>query len=428
MDFQKFLVYGYVALFVALLLVFFFFSYYILYFKAARKKDRILDEAKINYKYVVLIPARNECKVIKHIFQNLSEQTYPKDLFKVFVITERENDKSNELALKYGFNYIVRKDLDNKRTKGYALKEGYDYLKANNIEFDSIIIFDADNRIDKNYIYEINKLKNEGYQIGIGKRLSTNVNTNSVSASSALLFAFQSEFTNKARTTLFNKFAISGTGYYVDKSIIEDANGWNFLGLTEDVELTRYAYKTGIDMGYNPNAIFYDEQPTDVVTMHKQHVRWIWGYFNKESFEFSKKATKKYSKVPFLAKLEYNIAMGLFISVEALFTAHLIYGLVLSIIAYSSLNVYFGSLFLGLFFLDIFFMFLICSLVNDIELLITHKKFQCSKKAKFYICTTGFLFWSDFLWALLDGLIHPSKRKTWEKIRHKGKLDNTPEE
>ena len=428
MDFQNFLVYGYVALFIALLFIFIFFSYYFLYFKAARKKDRVLKEAKVNYKYVVLIPARNECKVIKHILECLKEQTYPRELFEVFVITERENDKSNELALSYGFNNIVRKDLENKRTKGCALKEGYDYLIENNFDFDSLIIFDADNRIDKNYIYEINKLKNEGHQIGIGKRLSTNVNTNFVSASSSLLFAFQSEFTNKARTSLFNKFAISGTGYYIDKKVIEEANGWNFLGLTEDVELTRYAYKTGIDMGYNPNAIFYDEQPIDLITMHKQHVRWIWGYFNKDSFEFSKKTSKKYSKVPFLAKLEYSLAMGLFISVEVIFTLHLFYSFIMSVISYTNGAFYFGNLFLGLFFLDIFFMFLICSLVNDIELWIIRKKFSCNKKAKLYICTTGFIFWSDFLWALLDGLIHPSKRRTWEKIRHKGHLDNTPEE
>lgn len=428
MDFQNFLVYGYVALFIALLFILIFFSYYFLYFKAARKKDHVLKEAKVNYKYIVLIPARNECKVIKHILECLKEQTYPRELFEVFVITERENDKSNELALSYGFKYIVRKDLENKRTKGCALKEGYDYLIANNFDFDSLIIFDADNRIDKNYIYEINKLKNEGHQIGIGKRLSTNVNTNFVSASSSLLFAFQSEFTNKARTSLFNKFAISGTGYYIDKKVIEEANGWNFLGLTEDVELTRYAYKTGIDMGYNPNAIFYDEQPIDLITMHKQHVRWIWGYFNKDSFEFSKKTSKKYSKVPFLAKLEYSLAMGLFISVEVIFTLHLFYSFIMSVISYTNGAFYFGNLFLGLFFLDIFFMFLICSLVNDIELWIIRKKFSCSKKAKLYICTTGFIFWSDFLWALLDGLIHPSKRRTREKIRHKGHLDNTPEE
>lgn len=428
MDFQNYLVYGYIALFVAIFLVFLIFSYYLKYLFVSKKSDRKLKDAEINYKYVVLIPARSEYKVINHIFESLKNQTYPKELFKVFVITERENDKSNELALENGFNYIVRKDLNNKRTKGYALKEGYNYLIENNIEFDSLIIFDADNRIDKNYIYELNKLKNEGHQIGVGKRLSTNVNSNFVSASSSLLFAFQSEFTNKARTTLFNKFAISGTGYYIDKKIIEDAGGRNFLGLTEDVELTRYAYKTGIDMGYNPNAIFYDEQPLDLVTMHKQHVRWIWGYFNKESFEFSKKATKKYSKVPFLARFEYILAMGLFISIEFVFTLHLLYSFIMSIISYTEGAIYFGNLFLGLFFLDIFLMFFICSLVNDIELFIIRKKFNCSKKAKLYICTTGFIFWSDFLWALLDGLIHPSKRKTWEKIRHKGHLDNQGDE
>lgn len=423
MEYKTFLIYGYLVLLGIIFLIFIFFSYYLKFFKISKKPDRILKNTEKKFNFAVLIPARNESKVIKNILESLNNQTYDKSHFKVFVITERENDKSNEIALSYGFNFIVRKEIQNKRTKGFALKEGYDYLIHNNIKFDSLVILDADNIVDKNYLFELNKLKAEGHQVGVGKRYSTNTNASIISASSGLLFSFQSNFVNKSRTELFNKFAINGTGYYVDKKVIEDAGGWIFLGLTEDVELTRYCYYHGVNMGYNPNAIFYDEQPLDYKTMHKQHVRWIWGYFNKNTIKPFKNGGVIYSKTSFLAMLEYRLSMGLFIFIEAAFALHVIYTLVMSIIAFSRLDISWGLIYLGIMVLEIIFMFIICSIANMIELAISGKKINASKTMKFKLCVFGFIFWSDFFFSLLDGFFHPSKKYTREKIKHTGKID-----
>lgn len=423
MDFNLYLIYGYIALIALLLLIFIFFSYYIKFFKASSKKDRTLADAKVNYNFAILIPARNESKVISNILESLKNQSYDKSNYKVFVITEKEDDKSNPIALSYGFNYIVRQDIENKRTKGFALKEGYDYLIKNKVDFDAIVILDADNIVDSKYLEELNKLKNEGHQVGVGKRYSTNTNSSIISASSGLLFSFQANFVNKARTELFKKFAINGTGYYVDKKLIEDAGGWIFLGLTEDVELTRYCYYHGVNMGYNPNAIFYDEQPLDYKTMHKQHVRWIWGYFNKNTLIPFKKGGVKYSKTSFLAMLEYRLSMGLFIFFEAAFALHVIYLLIMSIVAFSYGNIQYGLINLGIVLIEIIFMFAICSIANLIELIIVNNKINATKKMKVKLVVFGFIFWSDFFFSLLDGFFHPKKRYTWEKIKHTGDLE-----
>lgn len=423
MNFQSLLIYGYIALAIAILLVFIFFSFYIKYLIVAKKKIEPFPDVNKNYDYVVLIPARNESKVISNILNSLKEQTYDKDHFKVFLITEKESDESNKIAKSYGYDYIVRKDLKHKKTKGYALKEGFDYLEEKQIKYDSIIIFDADNRLEKNYLSELNKLKNQGYQVGIGKRFSSNSNQTVISASSGLLFSFQTNFTNKARTKLFNKFAISGTGYYIDRDVIIDAGGWIFLGLTEDVELTRYCYAHGVNMGYTPHAHFFDEQPLDYKTMHTQHVRWIWGYFNKGTINKFLKGGKNYHKVPFLAKLEYSLAMGLFISSEFMVLLHVIFSLIVSIFAYTAGNIHYGNIFIICFFLEIILMFFICNIVTLVELMIVGKKFNATKKMRFKIFLYGSIFWSDFLRALLDGLFNKRKRHSRETIEHTGQLE-----
>ena len=210
-------------------------------------------------------------------------------------------------ALEYGYKYFVRTRLENRRRKGFALEEAYNHLKENNIDFDSLIIFDADNILTPSYISKLNDLKAMGYEIGVGVRESTNADTNYISASSALLFNFQSRFVNKARSYLFDKVVISGTGYFIDKKIVEDAGGWIWTGLTEDVDLTRYAYINGIKMGYNSTAIYFDEQPTDLKTLHNQHVRWIWGYMNKGIIELAISKNPKYRKTNKMGRREFFI-------------------------------------------------------------------------------------------------------------------------
>ena len=190
MNYLEILGYTYLALLGVILLILLCNSYYVKFIYVYFKKTKTLQKANIFHKYIVLIPARNESNVIRNLLDSLIKQDYPKDKFDVYVITESEDDPTNRIALEYGFKYFVRTRLENRRRKGFALEEAYDYLKEQKIDFDSLIIFDADNILSKDYISKLNDLKASGYEIGVGLRESTNADTNYISASSALLFCF----------------------------------------------------------------------------------------------------------------------------------------------------------------------------------------------------------------------------------------------
>ena len=250
-----------------------------------------LKPKKYNNKkrYCILIPARYESKVINNLLLSITKQTTkinPKD---IYIIVESIKDKTVDSAKQYNMNIILRENLSLKR-KGYALNDAVTYILKKQIHYDAYFIFDADNILDKDFIKNMEKSINEGYDIGIGYRNTKNSNT-LVSASSALTFSMINTMLNERKNKYHNNLTISGTGYYIKGSIIEEWNSFPFHSLTEDYELTLYAILHNLTTTYNKKAIFYDEQPDNFNISLKQRTRWVKGYF-----EARKKYINKISK------------------------------------------------------------------------------------------------------------------------------------
>lgn len=250
-----------------------------------------LKPKKYNNKkrYCILIPARYESKVINNLLLSITKQTTkinPKD---IYIIVESIKDKTVDIAKQYNMNIILRENLSLKR-KGYALNDAVTYILKKQIHYDAYFIFDADNILDKDFIKNMEKSINEGYDIGIGYRNTKNSNT-LVSASSALTFSMINTMLNERKNKYHNNLTISGTGYYIKGSIIEEWNSFPFHSLTEDYELTLYAILNNLTTTYNKKAIFYDEQPDNFNVSLKQRTRWVKGYF-----EVRKKYINKISK------------------------------------------------------------------------------------------------------------------------------------
>lgn len=250
-----------------------------------------LKPKKYNNKkrYCILIPARYESKVINNLLLSITKQTTkinPKD---IYIIVESIKDKTVDIAKQYNMNIILRENLSLKR-KGYALNDAVTYILKKQIHYDAYFIFDADNILDKDFIKNMEKSINEGYDIGIGYRNTKNSNT-LVSASSALTFSMINTMLNERKNKYHNNLTISGTGYYIKGSIVEEWNSFPFHSLTEDYELTLYAILNNLTTTYNKKAIFYDEQPDNFNVSLKQRTRWVKGYF-----EARKKYINKISK------------------------------------------------------------------------------------------------------------------------------------
>jgi len=86
-----------------------------------RRRRRPLEDRQ--YRFAVVICARNEEAVIGHLIESLKAQRYPKESYRVFVIADNCTDNTAGAAEKGGATVFERFNPE-KRGKGYAMRWG----------------------------------------------------------------------------------------------------------------------------------------------------------------------------------------------------------------------------------------------------------------------------------------------------------------
>ena len=366
-----------------------------------------LKPKKYNNKkrYCILIPARYESKVINNLLLSITKQTTkinPKD---IYIIVESIKDKTVDIAKQYNMNIILRENLSLKR-KGYALNDAVTYILKKQIHYDAYFIFDADNILDKDFIKNMEKSINEGYDLGIGYRNTKNSNT-LVSASSALTFSMINTMLNERKNKYHNNLTISGTGYYIKGSIIEEWNSFPFHSLTEDYELTLYAILNNLTTTYNKKAIFYDEQPDNFNVSLKQRTRWVKGYF-----EARKKYINKISKSEIKNDPNFASKVNAFLGVTPYI--YIIIGLL--IILVNMLITKGITSFLSYLTIFLLLIYLVLSIFTIIMLKKEKNSLTISKSMKIKVIFYNPIFMLSYIICLLRTIF--IKDIKWDKIDH----------
>lgn len=236
--------------------------------------------AKTMHKFAAVISARNERDVIGQLVESLKEQNYPSDKLDIFVIADNCTDDTAQVARDAGA--IVFERFNKEQVgKGYALDWFFkiinkDYKDAN---YEGFMVFDADNLLDKNYVKEMNKVFDNGYDVLTSYRNSKNFASNWISSGYSLWFLREAKYLNNARMQLGTSCAISGTGFLVSAKVINQNGGWIHHLLTEDIEFTCDSVSKGIKIGYAAKAVLYDEQPTKFSQSYTQRLRWAKGFY-----------------------------------------------------------------------------------------------------------------------------------------------------
>ncbi len=392
-------------------------------FVSISKKHKKFKQAKVLHKYGYIICARNEEKVIGNLIDSIYNQNYPKELMQIFVVADNCTDETAKIAKEHGA--IVFERFNNiKKGKSYALDCAIKTI-LNNKEYNDLeafFIFDADNLLSKDYTLKMNDTFDAGYQVSTSFRDSKNFDSSLTSACSSLLFLRECLIVHHSRQILDLSTFVSGTGYYVDRKIFENLNGWNFNTFTEDIEFSSWCSKNGIKISYNEEAIFYDEQPNDLKTSNKQHFRWCKGNHQcakiytfsllKMTFEFKNKRSIKER----ISSFEMLVHIFPFPIIAILwFMISLITHTTFFIIGIESLSFYLqSSLLTTLFqFLSLFGMALIHVIVVMIKY---HKNLNISFIRKLKIILIFPFFASKFIPLSFKALF--AQNVTWEPIKH----------
>ena len=106
--------------------------YYIITGLYALKSRSKISTGDKKHTFAVIIPARNEEKVIANLLKSLKTQNYPKELYDVFVVANNCTDKTSEIALSHNVNVI--EGNENIKSKGDALKLAFTELKDSKYE------------------------------------------------------------------------------------------------------------------------------------------------------------------------------------------------------------------------------------------------------------------------------------------------------
>lgn len=284
-----------------------------------RSHKRPIKKNKIS----ILIAARNEEKVIGNLLQSIQMQDYDKELLEVVVIADNCTDDTAKIAKAFGatvFERVNKKQIG----KGYALDYAISKLRELGKwrELDGIIVLDADNVLTQNYITEMNKTRSDGYEAFTSYRNSKNYGDNWISAGYGLWYIRESKFLHYARMLLNSSCAISGTGFFVSRNLIDKFNGWKFFLLTEDIEFSVFSVINGVKIGCCIDAELFDEQPITFHQSYKQRLRWSKGFFQvwKKHGKELVKGIFKHRKFAFF-DMTMNIMPAFILTVTLLFTS-----------------------------------------------------------------------------------------------------------
>ncbi|MBR0278004.1 MAG: glycosyltransferase, partial [Clostridia bacterium] len=138
---------GYIVQILFLMLGAYYFFVSVFAFIPRKNRPDITDKY---HDYALIVAAHNERRVIENMVDSLKRLDYPKDKYSIFVVADNCADNTAELARNAGAEVFERFD-DTKRGKGFALEWMFDKIYQMERKYDSVIIFDADNIVDKDF-------------------------------------------------------------------------------------------------------------------------------------------------------------------------------------------------------------------------------------------------------------------------------------
>jgi len=235
-----------------------------------------LREPRYN-NFLILYPAYNEDRVIVHSVHTFVGQYYPYQNFHVCVISDHMKPETNELL--EGLPVTVLQPVFEKSSKAKAMQYAIQMVESGQCKpegrkaYDYIVILDADNVVEADFLEKLNTICNRGYKAIQCHRCAKNSDNNI-----AVLDGVSEEINNtifrKAHNRIGLSSALIGSGMCFDYEWFHE-NVFKLSTAGEDRELEALLLKQKIYIHYEPEIHVYDEKVSNKDNFQKQRLRWM---------------------------------------------------------------------------------------------------------------------------------------------------------
>jgi cellulose synthase/poly-beta-1,6-N-acetylglucosamine synthase-like glycosyltransferase len=263
-----------------------------------QKRENTVFQSSFTPFVTIQLPVYNEKYVVSRLLDAVSKFDYPRDKIEIQVLDDSNDETTNIILRKLealrplGLDIKLIHREDRSGFKAGALAAGCKIAKG-----DFIAIFDADFLPQPDFIKKtIPYFAEPG--IGVVQTRWGHINKNYSLLTQLQAFGLDAHFSieQTARSAANSFINFNGTCGMWRKECIEDAGGWNFDTLTEDLDLSYRAQLKGWKFKYLEEVETPGELPVIMNAIKSQQYRW-----NKGGAET---ARKNFGKV-FLSKMSW---------------------------------------------------------------------------------------------------------------------------
>lgn len=229
-----------------------------------------ISKAKINRRFIVLIPSYMQDNVVEHTVLSILSQSYSQRMFDVIVISDHQSEMTNMRLAQYPIT-LLTPDFE-ESTKAKSLQ----YAILNLPEFkiyDLVVLLDAGNIVDTEFLTDIN----DAYETAATKAIQAHRISKNRDTAAARMDAVFEEINNnifrKGHINVGLSAALACSGVAYDFNWFKE-NVMRTRTSGEDKELEALLLRQSIFIDYFENIYVYTEKKRTTEKLNEQRGRW----------------------------------------------------------------------------------------------------------------------------------------------------------
>ena len=220
------------------------------------------------FTFLVLYPAYNEDRVIVNSVHTFLGQYYPYKGFHVAVISDHMQPETNEKLAQLPITLV--QPVFEKSSKAKAMQYALQQIQG---EYDYVVILDADNVVESDFLAKLNEVCNKGYDAIQCHRCAKNSN-NDIAVLDGVSEEINNTLFRKAHNRIGLSSALIGSGMCFRYKWFKK-NVYKLSTAGEDRELEALLLRQRIHIHYEPDIHVYDEKVSNKDNFQKQRLRWM---------------------------------------------------------------------------------------------------------------------------------------------------------
>jgi cellulose synthase/poly-beta-1,6-N-acetylglucosamine synthase-like glycosyltransferase len=225
--------------------------------------------------FSIVVPVKNEEKVIGRLLTALSKLNYPADKREILIIEDGSTDATPDICMNYAREHANVKILHRSFSNGKpsALNYGLAHAKG-----EVVAIFDADNVPDANALMTVlDYFEDPAVAAVQGRTMSINSKENMLTQFISYEEAVWCEAYLRGKDVLNLFVHLKGSCQFIRRDILNKLEGFNEAVLSEDMEISAKITENNFKIRYASDVVAWQESPSDLKTLFKQRTRWFRG-------------------------------------------------------------------------------------------------------------------------------------------------------